>query len=191
MNKIIIYILIFLTFSCDDSKKKNESEELKSEQKEIVISEPEGKHESIFEIVFRKIEDVEYFKDFVMNSATVINYEDSKWEYAFIEVQNQNKRIIIFERIIETGKPEKNHQILDTIHINDISKNEFISIGLCQNNEKEDSRIFSIIERTEDDFDLEYYSKIKSAWRVNLETKKIEKMAEISEITCMNEGYGV
>lgn len=32
---------------------------------------------------------------------------------------------------------------------------------MYQNNEKADSQIFAIIERTEDDFDLEYYFIIK------------------------------
>ena len=191
MNKILTFTLIFLTLSCSDSKKEKKSEKLQIEKQEVVISEPEHTEKSLFDIVFRKIEDVEYFKDFEKNSGTVINYENSKWEYAFVEMQNQNNRIIILEKIIETGEPKKKYQILDTIHINNVKENEFTSIGICQNNEKVDSRILAIIERTENDFDLEYYSKIKRAWKANLETKKIEKITEINEITCMNEGYGI
>ncbi len=191
MKKILIYTLLFLTFSCADSKKKEESKKLETEQKEIIVSKPEKTKETIFGIVFRKIEDVEYFKEFEQNSGTVINYENSKWEYAFVEMQKQNNRIIILEKIIETGEPKKKYQILDTVHVNNITEKEFISIGICQNNEKVDSRIFAIIERTENDFDLEYYSKIKRAWKANLDDKKIEKMPEISSITCMNEGYGI
>ena len=191
MKKILTYTLLFLTFSCTDSKKKEESKKLETEQKEIIVSKPVKTKETIFDIVFRKIEDVEYFKDFEENSGTVINYENSKWEYAFVEMQKQNNRIILLEKIIETGEPKKKYQILDTIHVNNITEKEFISIGICQNNEKVDSRIFAIIERTEDDFDLEYYSKIKKAWKANLNNKKIEKMSEISGITCMNEGYGI
>ncbi len=183
--------MLVLTFSCTDSKKKDESKELQTEQKEIIVSEPEKTKETIFDIVFRKIEDVEYFKDFEKNSATVINYENSKWEYVFVEMQKQNNRIIVLEKIIETGEPKKKYQILDTIHVNNITEKEFVSIGVCQNNEKVDSRIFAIIERTENDFDLEYYSKIKKAWKANLDNKKIEKMSEINGITCMNEGYGI
>ncbi|WP_298289127.1 hypothetical protein [uncultured Lutibacter sp.] len=191
MKKILTYTLLVLTFSCTDSKKKDESKELQTEQKEIIVSEPEKTKETIFDIVFRKIEDVEYFKDFEKNSATVINYENSKWEYVFVEMQKQNNRIIVLEKIIETGEPKKKYQILDTIHVNNITEKEFVSIGVCQNNEKVDSRIFAIIERTENDFDLEYYSKIKKAWKANLDNKKIEKMSEINGITCMNEGYGI
>ena len=191
MNKISTFALIFLTLSCSESKKEKESEKLQIEKQKVVISEPEQTKKSLFDIVFRKIEDVEYFKDFEKNSGTVINYENSKWEYAFVEMQNENNRIVILEKIIETGEPKKKYQILDTIHINNITEKEFVSIGICQNNEKADSRIFAIIERTEDDFDLEYYSKIKKAWKANLNNKKIEKISEITEITCMNEGYGL
>ena len=191
MNKILTFTLIFLTLSCSDSKKEKKSEKLQIEKQEVVISETEKTEKSLFDIVFRKIENVEYFKDFQKNSGTVINYENSKWEYAFVEMQNQNNRIIILEKIIETGEPKKKYQILDTIHINNVKENEFTSIGICQNNGKVDSRILTIIERTENDFDLEYYSKIKRAWKANLETKKIEKITEINGITCMNEGYGI
>lgn len=191
MNKLFIYTLMFLTFSCADSKKKERSEKTQTKRKEITVSEREKTKGTIFDIVFRKIEDIEYFKDFERNSATVINYENSRWEYAFVEIQNKNNRIIILEKIIETGEPKKKYQILDTIHINNITEKEFTSMGVCQNNEKVDPRIFAIIEATENDFDLEYYSKIKKAWKANLDNKKIEEMSEISEITCMNEGYGI
>lgn len=191
MKKILTYIFLVLTFSCVDSKKKQKTKELQTEQKEIIVSESKKTKRTIFDFVFRNIEDLEYFKDFKKNSGTVINYENSKWEYAFIEMQKQSNRIIILERIIETGEPKKKYQILDTIHINNIPENEFISVGVCQDNGRIDSRIFAIIERVESDFDLEYYSNIKKAWKANLENKKIEKMSEVTEITCMNESYGI
>jgi len=205
MNKISIIILLFLTFSCKDVKGKKEfekpsvgqkeiiskSENIQIEQKTIIISDSEKAKNNIFDIVYRKIEDIEYFNGFDKQSGSVINNEKNEWEYAFVEMKNQNNRIIILEKIIETGKPDKNYQILDTIHINNVTEKEFISIGVCLNNGKVDSRIFAIIERTENDFNLEYYSKVKRAWKANLENKKIEKMSEIKEITCNNEGYGV
>ena len=77
MNKILTFTLIFLTLSCSDSKKEKKSEKLQIEKQETVISEPkpEQTEKSLFNIVFRKIEDIEYFKDFEKNSGTVINYE--------------------------------------------------------------------------------------------------------------------
>lgn len=191
MNKTLTYILVFLTFSCVDKKKEEKPEKPLTEQKKVLISEPEQTEKLIFDFVFRNIKEIEYFNDFEEGTSSVINYGNNKWKYAFAEMQNQKKRIIILEKIIETGKPEKKYQILDTIHINIFGENEFTSFGVCQNNGKLDYRIFTLIERTENDFDLETYSNIKKAWRANLETKKIESISEISGITCMNESYGI
>jgi hypothetical protein len=191
MNKILTCILIFLTFSCVDKKNKTESQKSLTKQSETEISDYEKTEKTIFDKIFRKINEIEYFKNYENGISSVINYEESKWEYAFVEMVNDNKRIVILEKIVETGKPKKKYQILDTIHINNFKENEFTSFGICQNNGKADSRIFTIIERTENNFDLEYYSKIKSAWKANLKTKKIEKMPKKSGIMCMNESYGI
>tara|TARA_B110000908_G_C9970065_1_gene320723 strand:- start:60 stop:635 length:576 start_codon:yes stop_codon:yes gene_type:complete len=191
MNKILTYILIFLTFSCVDKKNKTETQTSLTEQSETEISDSEKTKKTIFDKVFRKINEIEYFKNYENGISSVINYEESRWEYVFVEMVNNNKRIVILEKIVETGKHEKKYQILDTIHINNFKENEFTSFGVCQNNGKADSRIFTMIERTENDFDLEYYSKIKSAWKANLKTKKIEKTTEINGIMCMNESYGI
>ena len=191
MNKILTYILILLTFSCVDKKNKTETQTSLAKQSETKISDSEKTEKTIFDKVFRKINEIEYFKNYENGISSVINYEKSRWEYVFVEMINGNKRIVILEKIVETGKPKKKYQILDTIHFNDFKENEFMSFGVCKNKGKADSRIFTIVERTENDFDLEYYSKIKSAWKANLKTKKIEKMLEIDGIMCMNESYGI
>ena len=191
MNKVLTYILIFLTFSCVDKKNKTKTQASPTEQNETEVSDSEKIEKTIFDKVFRKVNEIEYFKNYENGISSVVNYKESRWEYVFVEMVNENKRIVILEKIVETGKPEKNYQILDTIHINNFKENEFTSFGVCQNNRKADSRIFTIIERTENDFDLEYYSKIKSAWKANLKTKKIEKISEINGIMCMNESYGI
>ncbi|GAL81554.1 hypothetical protein [Algibacter lectus] len=186
MNKILTFILIFLTFSCIDNKKEKEIQ-----PEEVVKSKPIKTEKNIFDFVFRDIKEIEYFSNFEVGTSSVINFEKSKWEYAISEMQNKQKRIIILEKIVETGKPEKKFQILDTIHINNFKTNEFMSFGVCQNNEKADSRIFTVIESSENDFDLEIYTNIKKAWKANLETKKIEEISDISGVNCMNESYGI
>lgn len=188
MNKISTFILIFLTFSCSHIKEEKKSEKRQIEQEKLVDSESK---KTIFDVVFRNINDLKQFEDFEMNSGTVIDYDKSEWEFAFLEIQHQNKHIVILEKIIETGEPKKNYQILDTIHINDLKETEFISIGSCQNKGKPDARILTIIDRADVGFEVEYYTKIKRAWKANLLTGKIEKISDIKGIVCTNDGYGI
>jgi len=181
MKNILFYILIILSFACTENKKEKNSDN---------ISQTEQTEKTLFDLVYRKIEDIKYFKDFDYNSSAVINYQDIKRKYAFVEMQKQNKVILVFEKIIETGQPKKKFQILDTIHLN-VSENEFTSMGICQENGKRDSRIFTVIEKTKNYHDLEYFSKINRAWKANLESKKIEILAETKGIKCQNESHGI
>lgn len=183
MNRTLVYILAFLFFSCVDNKNKTETQSSLSKQIE--------KKKTIFDIVFRDIHEIKYFKNYKHRTSTIINYEEDKWDYAFVEMVNKNNRIVILEKIIETKQPQKKFQIIDTIHINNLKKHEFLSFGLCMKNRRLDSEIFTLIEGAESELDLEYYSKIKIAWKANLTTKKIEKMSQISGIKCKNESYGI
>jgi hypothetical protein len=194
-KNIYLILILILTFSCKENKAEKTPFELKSETKKLSkidkqITEMEER-KTIFDFTFRKFTELEYFKDFEKYSGTVINYESSKWEYAFQVIQKGNQRMILFEKIIETGKPNKDFKILDTIVINDLKENEFISIGLCRKNGKFDSRIFTIIENDINNNEVEFFKKIKKAWKANLDTKKIEKLNKISGIECTNEGYGI
>ena len=173
MNRILIILIVFLTFSCSNSKQEKESKK------------------TIFNEVFRDIENLEYFKNFEMNSANVLNYGKNEWKYAATVMQSENKRIITLEKIIETGESQSKFQILDTIHINNLSEKEFISVGICENNGKADSRIIALIERFENDYELEKFTTIKRVWKANFDTQKIEKIEKIGKIACMNEDYGI
>jgi len=199
MNKLIIFLFALLIIGCKKNQSNDIETEVISDVKETPLApdiiQPTKTNDSItiFDIVYRDIKNIEYFNDFDMNSGTVVNYKESKWEYALVEMQHKNKRIIILEKIIETGKPKKNYKILDTIHINNLTENEFTSVGICYDNDKEDSRIFTIINGNvnANHFDIELFTNIKRAWKANLETAKIEEVSDIKGISCMNEGYGI
>jgi len=173
MKRILVITTLFLAISCSKSKTKKESEK------------------TIFNQTVERIENLDCFKNFEMNSGTVLNYEKIEWKYASTVLQSENKRIITFEEIIKSGKSENKFQILDTIHINNLNEREFISVGICENNGKGDSRIIALIERPENDYDVEKFTKIKKVWRANFVTKKIEEIENKKGIVCMNESYGI
>jgi hypothetical protein len=124
----------------------------------------------------------------LLNSYTFFHWNVLKFS---LSVNLKNKRIITLEKIIETGASQSKFQILDTLHINSLSEDEFISIGICENNGKADSRIITIIERPENAFNLETFSQVKKAWKANFKTEKIEKISKIKGIRCVNESYGI
>ena len=64
--------------------------------------------------------------------------------------------------------------------------NDTLVYSLCTINNKPDTRIAALVELEP----KKVLSKIKSAWKANLEKQKIEKIP-VKGIQCINEGYGV
>ncbi|CAL2081553.1 conserved hypothetical protein [Tenacibaculum sp. 190524A05c] len=192
MKKIATCLVLLILTSCSKKQKdKNEEKVVTSVKKEKSLDKIPDSLKTIFDVNYQEILDIKEFKNYEHNSSSVINYKDSQWEYAVIVLQKEESRLVVFEKIIETGLPRKKFQILDTLHLNNLSKYEFISVGLCDKNDIADSRVFARIKYKETDPDLEYYTEIEAAWKVNLQNKKIEKLSDLSGIKCVNEGYGI
>lgn len=153
----------------------------------MCCNEPTTKNKSsIFEIQFRDITKLSDFKNYEELNETVLDYKDNKSEFALVEIQKNNNRVIVLEKIIETGEPTKNFQILDTIQINHLKESEFTYFNTCSEDGLYDPGLFTIIEETENDFDLENYTNIKKAWKINTKTKKIEPILNVKRIACLN-----
>jgi len=192
-KNIYIILILILTFSCKENSPENKSTKLKPITKKTAEkpNSEQAHKNTIFDLSFRNFKELDFFKDYEKNVGTVINYKESKWEYSFQELQNGNRRVILFNKIIETGKPKKDFKILDTIVINNLKENEFISIGICSNSGEFDPRIIAVIEDDINSVELENFKNIKRAWKANLDSLRIERITEIEGIQCLNEGFGL
>jgi len=202
-NTIYIVIILILSCGCEENYTKKNKIEIQ-EKKEISYnkkSEPtENKktvlveqnfNESIFEKVYIKHTEINSLKEYDGIQSTVIDLGKTEFEYGIEEIRKGDSIVLLFERLINDGKPIPKSKILDTILINNLKENEFISLGLCQKNKVYDGQILAIIERTKNDSDLEYHSNVIKAWKADVESKKFEMITELKEIECVNESFGL
>ena len=176
MKRFLGYLLLlFFILSCDQQPKKKGA----------------VKSKTLFDWVYRDIKEVPYFKGYERATACVIDRDNRTSEYAFVEMMKGNRRIVVLEKIIDTGKPKKKYQILDTIHINGFGKDDFLMLCQCVENGKANAQILTKTTRIKEAYDLEYYSSFHRAWKANLETEKIEEMKKLEGIRCANESFGI
>jgi hypothetical protein len=69
--------------------------------------------------------------------------------------------------------------------INNLDEYELLTIGYCQENEKEDESLIIIIKKT----DRLKIQNIKKVWRANTATNKIEIVNNLNHINCFNEWF--
>lgn len=81
------------------------------------------------------------------------------------------------------------HQILDTIKLNNLRDNTFIITRDCLEQGERNTSIVAMIEGDTNYREKESYSNIKRAWKINFQTNKLEEQTNIEEITCINDWY--
>ncbi len=90
--------------------------------------------------------------------------------------------LVDFESL-DSGKVQ--YRILDTINIGQINyrMNEAFCVCRCSQGDEDQCAIFAIAIEEED---KEYYDRIVKAWRINLETGRIEPITNLEGIKCLN-----
>jgi hypothetical protein len=189
IEKIIIILVLILTFSCQKGKKTSETKtdskiELKnqnshtesnSENNEDLINHSES-------LTFRNITELEKYKGFEKVSGEVLSRTDK----ALVYIQKDSLKVLVLERIIKNSSPKPNYSILDEVTF--ISKNSenYIALTSCELIENSQNEIiFSLVE----DEDVEYFKTILKSWVIDLE-KEVFKEIESKEVKCNNIHYG-
>ena len=142
--------------------------------------------------IYTEINEIPELKNFEFQAASMIDYEGKKpIEYKFCISQffNKEKYLIILEEKIRGKNKDISSKILDTIMINNLKKDEIISLCTCRINEKNDSEIIAVVK--DENNDTEYLNKIVRAWKANSKNGKIIPITNLSGIDCVNEGYGL
>ncbi|GLU43602.1 hypothetical protein [Allomuricauda sp. NBRC 101325] len=187
--KIIIILVLFLTFSCQQEKKplernadskieldKNNSEtKPKSDTNSISKKNSEN-------AIFRDIPELEKYYGFEKISGQVLGNSDK----ALVFIQKDSLKVLILEKIIKNSSPKPNYSILDEVSLIFKNSDQYISLTQCDLIENPDDKIiFSLVENEE----VEYFDKILKTWIIDLNENKFKEI-ETDKVKCLNEWFG-
>ena len=132
---------------------------------------------------FQEINELEEFKDFERGAGASIDQYFSIGLYG--NIKKENIYLVAFKKVkFENGQVR--YQIIDTLLMDNLEPNHYIGIGDCRINGRVDKEIIVIYE---DEDDVEFYTKIKKAWRADRGLMKIVEI-DTTKIDFINEGYG-
>ncbi len=147
---------------------------------------------SLIGIIYRDPKEVAQFKNYRnMGGSVIENYKDTSLNYEFgiAHFSDSVKNILTFERIIiESDNPQPKYKILDTINIDNIKENQYITFCKCRQDSIIDPQIIALVIPEDD---KEIYTKILRAWRADTKTGKIKLIRNTKRINCINESYGL
>ncbi|MDR5589937.1 hypothetical protein [Christiangramia sp. SM2212] len=165
---ITILTLSLLIMSCENKKKSSSSNETDLMEKSF----SDYKELSVFK-EYDKITDTSYAKD------------GSDSTHRITHIKRNEENIVLFNRIALDENYQEHYSIIDTLKINNLNSNTYISIGYCEMENSLPEEIIAILRRT----DKDSIQEILKAWKANSESKKIEEIKDITKLTCLNEYY--
>ncbi|WP_029034508.1 hypothetical protein [Salinimicrobium terrae] len=173
MKKLLflMFSLVFLT-GCQNSSKQEEEE--KSDE------------DPFFGTSFKDYREIVVLENYEKVKDTSFSIGVSEGDYGLMELMKNGNHIILFYKIAERDSVVTNeltYRVIDTIQIQNLQKNEHITIGYCTHEDYSDGEIIAVIGET----DSLYTTNIIEAWRANPDTEKIEELKNIEGIKCLNE----
>lgn len=161
---------------------------------------------SIFDLVVKDIKkEIPEFYGFELQLGSIIENESNKKDRLGVSfIRKEDKGFIILDQSYNTGILEflenargsgttqvysPDHQIVDTIQVNNLREYTFVIARDCLEQGEKDTRIVAMIEGDSNYYKKESYSEIKRAWKINFQTKKLEEQNPVNEITCINDWY--
>ena len=134
---------------------------------------------------FRNFKDIPQLKKFNKINDTTIYESNIEDKYEILHLKNKTNHLIIFKSITTDSVENVTYKVLDTLNILNLKKSEFITIGYCYMDNRDDSNIIAVVDKTES---LKI-KNIKKVWRTNTASKKIERENNLTEINCFNEFF--
>lgn len=118
----------------------------------------------LYGIIYRDERDVPQFKNFRdVGGSVVHNINDTKIKYEFVisHLTDSFRNILIFEKFInKKDDSQTKYQILDTINIDNLKKNEYITYCNCRQDTLFDGEIIALVI---EERDKGYHDKIVKA----------------------------
>ncbi|MQP24877.1 hypothetical protein GFJ94_07340 [Flavobacterium sp. LMO8] len=112
----------------------------------------------------------------------------SNSDYRLTQIRKKSKILILFSKInlnYETDEANESLTLLDTLQINSLDDNNFVTIGYCELDGLIPEQIISLVKKSK----KEYLEMIIKSWKVNEKTMRIEKIVDVSKIKCINEHF--
>ena len=109
-------------------------------------------------------------------------------DYSISRVSKGNRKMLWLEKLVLRDKYGNPHwEVLDILNIPEIGwQEELVDYSSCQLDGQLNREIIAIVKLEK----KEYYTKVKKAWRANLNTGKFQEISP-QGITCVNEAWGV
>jgi hypothetical protein len=165
MKKILIIFTLLVLASCGNTAVK--------------------KNHSLIGMEFQEFRQINQLKNYIKVSDTAIYENNMEPKYGILHLQNESTNLVVFKSSTLDSIQNLTFKILDTLAI-PISKNsEFITIGYCAINNRNDENIIAIVEKT----DRLKIQNIKKVWSANTVSRKIEIITNLNEISCNNEFF--
>ena len=165
MRKILIILSAIILVSCDCKTDKNNN--------------------SIIGMEFQDYRQLNQLENYTKVSDTTIYESNIEPKYGILHLRDKSKNLVIFKSISLDSIRNTTYKILDTLIIPNPNKPELITIGYCQINNDNNENIIAIVDKT----DSLMIQNIKSVWKANTNSNKIEKVKNIDKIKCYNEWF--
>ena len=194
MKNLLTYFALLFTILVLESCKNTEEPEATTT--ETVTTDPLviEKTNKLFGTIYRNISEVPGLYAYEKQRGAVIDKnKDSNGDYKYGLSQygnDKNYMIVLEEFVREPNNPKSKYKILDTLNINKLNIDEFITFYDCRLNKIGDSEIIAIVKSQGND-GIEYFNNIVKAWRADTKTQKIIPIEDLKGIDCINESYGI
>jgi len=186
-EKIIIILVLILTFSC---QKKKKTTEINADSK-IELKNEKSNTESDFDIstnsqnlTFRNITELNKYEGFTEIVGMVLDGTDKALAY----IQKDSLQVLVLEQIIKDNSPKAKFKILDEVQIIADKTKLFSEPADCELiDNPEEKFIFGIINDQEKEyFDQDHILKV---WKVDLTDNKFKEINKV-KVKCINQWYG-
>jgi len=141
------------------------------------------KNNSIIGKEFKNFNEIKQLENYSKVSDTTVYENNIEAKYGILHLKNESNNLVVFKSILRDSVQNLTFRILDTLVISNSKNSEFITIGYCQIDRNNDENLISIVEKT----DSLMIQQIKHVWKVNTDSKKIERVKNLSKMNCFNE----
>lgn len=123
-----------------------------------------------------------------VSDTTFFNYEMDP-NFGLLHFKTGKKDLVIYSSIKYDSISNRSFKILDTLQLLNLNKNEFLTMGYCELDIKneDNGNVIALVEKVESK--NMFIKKVNKAWIANPNSGKIEPLQNHERVDCINEFY--